>query len=59
MTAVDADMKVDQFGVTDDQCVIAVHGPQLRVVQGTVLYVLIDPLSLKKLRRSHFFNRSK
>jgi hypothetical protein len=52
MAAVDADVKVQQFGVTIARCFIAVHGPQLRVVQGTVLDVLIDTLLLKKLRSS-------
>ena len=58
MTAVYADVKVHQFGITIAQCFIAVHGPQLRVVQGTVLDVLIDPLLLKKLRGSRYFNEA-
>ena len=56
MAAVNADMKVHQFGVTVAQRVIAVHGPQLRDVQGTVLDVLIDPLLPKKMRHSRFIN---
>jgi hypothetical protein len=43
MAAVDADMAVHQFGVTIAQCFIAVHGPQLQVLQGKLPYALKEP----------------